>query len=53
MEYCCEIVENGYMDCKKCYEHKQLDSALYEKCSKGEKLSAEEIKLLKRKVEDY
>ena len=53
---CCEIVANGYMDCKKCYEadniRKNLNSNLYKKYSEGRKLSADEIEALKMEVED-
>ncbi|MBR3362989.1 MAG: hypothetical protein IKG40_03585 [Bacilli bacterium] len=59
MKNCCEFVENGYMDCQKCYDterkeiiEKKLDSDLYKKFLKGEKLSSNEINLLKMEVKN-
>lgn len=46
---CCEQVANGYMDCVKCHENKtkELENVLYKKLINGNKMTTNEIKMLK------
>ena len=48
MTNCCELVENGYINCQKCTENKiGIDKNIYKKFLKGEKLNKPEINELK------